>query len=132
MGKKSVGRVERFKTSLAKQKQKLSRQSQIQNSFDKTKVDKDLKIKEEEDKSTKALIFGALRKLSGGSRKSSKESKEKKREATPPKTPPASPAVARDADLIPSSTQAVIPQQCQEETSRRTPVPSDSPLFKKI
>ena len=42
-----------------------------------------------------ALIFGALRKLSGGSRKSSKESKEKKREATPPKTPPASPAVAR-------------------------------------
>ena len=45
---------------------------QINNQFDKTKIDKDLKKKEEEeDKSTKALIFGALRKLSG--RKSSKQ-----------------------------------------------------------
>ena len=68
--KTSVGRVESFKTSLTKQKQKLAKQTQvrlkwnalklillkiiqIQNQFDKTKIDNDLKKKEEEEKSTK-------------------------------------------------------------------------------
>ena len=70
--KTSVGRVESFKTSLAKQKQRLSRQTQVKgvgnnkvlksiiiqinNQFDKTKVDKDLKKKEDEEKSTKVLL----------------------------------------------------------------------------
>ena len=45
---------------------------QLQNTFDKAKLDSDLKKKEEEQKSTKEIIFGALRKISGGSRKNSK------------------------------------------------------------
>ena len=47
---------------------------QLQNTFDKAKLDSDLKKKEEEQKSTKEIIFGALRKISGGSRKNSKVS----------------------------------------------------------
>ena len=70
--KSSVGRVESFKTSLAKQKQRLSRQTQVKdlgsnkvfksimiqinNQFDKTKVEKDLKKKDEEGNSTKVLL----------------------------------------------------------------------------
>ena len=38
-------------------------------------MDPDLKKKEEEQKSTKEIIFGALRKISGGSRKNSKVQK---------------------------------------------------------
>ena len=45
---------------------------QLQNTFDKNKIDADLKKKEEEQKSTKSIILGALRKISGGSRKNSK------------------------------------------------------------
>ena len=44
-----------------------------QNTFDKSVIEKDLK-KSEEEKSAKTFIFGALRKISGGSRKSSKVS----------------------------------------------------------
>ena len=47
------------------------KQTQLQNTFDKSLIDKDLK-KKEEDKSAKSFIFGALRKISGGSRKTSK------------------------------------------------------------
>jgi len=140
MKKTSVGRVESFKTSLTKQKQRLAKQTQIQNQFDKTIIEKDLKTKEEEEKSTKALIFGALRKLSGNSRKSSKP--DEKKEVIPPKTPPASPITPRDADPVTTLTNASpspllqpkVPEPCvcQQETSRKTPVPSDSPLLKKI
>ena len=45
---------------------------QLQNTFDKNKIEADLKKKEEEQKSTKSIILGALRKISGGSRKNSK------------------------------------------------------------
>ena len=45
---------------------------QLQNTFDKSKIESDLKKKEEDQKSTKSIILGALRKISGGSRKSSK------------------------------------------------------------
>jgi len=134
--KVSVGRVESFKTSLAIQKQKLLRQTQIHNQFEKTKVDKDLKKKEEEEKSAKGLIFGALRKLSGTSRKNSKteQRKEIPTEKTPPKTPPTTPIPNRDPEPLQPPKEKTIPQPCtcQEEPSRKTPVPSDSPLLKKI
>ena len=45
---------------------------QLQNTFDKNKIEADLKKKEQEQKSTKSIILGALRKISGGSRKNSK------------------------------------------------------------
>ena len=67
----NVERVESFRTSLMNQKQRLMKQTQLQNTFDKSLIDKDLK-KKEEDKSAKSFIFGALRKISGGSRKTSK------------------------------------------------------------
>jgi len=138
MKKTSVGRVESFKTSLTKQKQRLAKQTQIQNQFDKTMIETDLKKKEEEEKSTKALIFGALRKLSGNSRKSSKS--DEKKEVIPPKTPPASPIQQRYVGFAPPSPspspslqpKVLDPSVCQQEISRKTPVPSDSPLLKKI
>ena len=43
--------------------------------------------------------------------------------------------ILREAnDLLTSFTQATISPQCacQEESPRRTPVPSDSPLLKKV
>ena len=85
----NVDRVESFRSSLMNQKQRLMRQTQVrkrytllfmrksfskaQNTFDKSVIEKDLK-KSEEEKSAKTFIFGALRKISGGSRKSSKVS----------------------------------------------------------
>ena len=84
----NVDRVESFRSSLMNQKQRLMKQNQVrkgtklflekvnftskaQNTFDKNTIEKDLK-KNEEEKSAKTFIFGALRKISGGSRKSSK------------------------------------------------------------
>ena len=84
----NVDRVESFRSSLMNQKQRLMKQTQVstetqlcwgeinfcskaQNTFDKSTIEKDLK-KNEEEKSAKTFIFGALRKISGGSRKSSK------------------------------------------------------------
>ena len=85
----NVDRVESFRSSLMNQKQRLMKQTQVrkkhkfsfmrksflkaQNTFDKSVIEKDLK-KSEEEKSAKTFIFGALRKISGGSRKSSKVS----------------------------------------------------------
>ena len=84
----NVERVESFRTSLMTQKTRLLKQTQVcgvtdwrdisinylqlQNTFDKSKIESDLKKKEEDQKSTKSIILGALRKISGGSRKSSK------------------------------------------------------------
>ena len=84
----NVERVESFRTSLMTQKTRLLKQTQVlgvmdwasisqnylqlQNTFDRSKIEADLKKKEEDQKSTKAIILGALRKISGGSRKSSK------------------------------------------------------------
>merc|ERR1711997_572070 len=89
----NVERVESFRTSLMTQKQRLLKQTQLQNTFDKNKLESDLKKKEEEQKSTKEIIFGALRKISGGSRKNSKEQKvEVPKSASP--SPAASPTPA--------------------------------------
>merc|ERR1719499_1415226 len=87
---------------------------QIHNQFEKTKVDKDLKKKEEEEKSAKGLIFGALRKLSGTSRKNSKteQRKEIPTEKTPPKTPPTTPIPNRDPEPLQPPKEKTIPQPC--------------------
>merc|ERR1711997_626834 len=126
----NVERVESFRTSLMTQKQRLLKQTQLQNTIDKAKLDSDLKKKEEEQKSTKEIIFGALRKISGGSRKNSKEQKV---EAPKPESP--SPGASPGTFLKPESSPAcpappVLPSPKQERT--RTPVPSDSPLLSKV
>merc|ERR1719336_690426 len=110
------------------QKQRLLKQTQIQSTFDKNLIEKDLKKKEEE-KSAKTIIFGALRKISGGSRKSSKESKccpealpeDLCRDPPSPRTPPNSPEI-----LPPKPPSPLV------AAARRTPVPSDSPLLSKV
>merc|ERR1712001_562077 len=86
----NVERVESFRSSLMTQKQRLLKQTQLQNTFDKNKLESDLKKKEEEQKSTKEIIFGALRKISGGSRKNSKEQKLDSPPAEPSEPSPAS------------------------------------------
>merc|ERR1712110_2151 len=126
----NVEGVESFRTSLMTQKQRLLKQTQLQNTFDKSKLESDLKNKEEEQKSTKEIIFGALRKISGGSRKSSKEQK-----VEAPKSESPSPGASPGTFLKPECSPAcplppVLPSPKQERT--RTPVPSDSPLLSKV
>ena len=124
----NVERVESFRTSLMNQKQRLMKQTQLQNTFDKSLIDKDLK-KKEEDKSPKAIIFGALRKISGGSRKTSKESKA----PTPPPSPIPEPAPAFSSQFLSPEPQPspIIEFRQEVQQRKKTPVPSDSPLLSK-
>ena len=129
----NVERVESFRTSLMNQKQRLMKQTQLQNTFDKSLIDKDLK-KKEEDKSAKSIIFGALRKISGGSRKTSRESKA----PTPPPSPAPEPVPAFSPQFLspepqPSPILEIRPKQHSPvvQQRKRTPVPSDSPLLSK-
>jgi len=142
----NVDRVESFRSSLMNQKQRLMKQTQAQNTFDKSTIEKDLK-KNEEEKSAKTFIFGALRKISGGSRKSSKEAK------TSNCSPPPSPSCldeknanlsAREPSphsLAPPATPTIVtlprvtatpPNSPVEPARNRTPVPADSPLLTKV
>merc|ERR1711874_649033 len=119
----NVERVESFRTSLMTQKTRLLKQTQLQNTFDKNKIEADLKKKEEEQKSTKSIILGALRKISGGSRKNSKEQKLESPTKEAPSSCPGPHVVC--APPTPPSTPAV-------QERKRTPVPSDSPLLTKV
>lgn len=141
----NVDRVESFRSSLMNQKQRLMKQNQAQNTFDKNTIEKDLK-KNEEEKSAKTFIFGALRKISGGSRKSSKEAK------TSNCSPPPSPSCLDDKtnlsarepsphSLAPPATPTIVtlprvtatpPNSPVEPARNRTPVPADSPLLTKV
>merc|ERR1712001_149184 len=124
----NVERVESFRTSLMTQKQRLLKQTQLQNTLDKAKMDPDLKKKEEEQKSTKAIILGALRKISGGSRKNSKEQKLDSSPAEPSEPSPAS-FLKAECPIV-CAPPPVLPSPRQEK--KKTPVPSDSPLLTKV
>jgi type IV secretory pathway VirB10-like protein len=116
-----VGREESFRSSLANQKQRLLKQTQLNNQFEAQKVQVDLKAKEEE-KTKKKSFLGVLRKISFRTRKTSKE------EASSP--PPASPP----ALLLPPpvfSPPPAPPTPPPSPAVTRTPVPQDSPLLQK-
>jgi len=130
----NVDRVESFRTSLMNQKQRLLKQTQIQSTFDKNLIEKDLKKKEDE-KSAKSIIFGALRKISGGSRKSSKEAKTAQEECTSNtiSEPSVTPALPLTPELLTiNNLPQTPPPSPAEEVRKRTPVPSDSPLLSKV
>jgi len=119
-----VGREESFRSSLANQKQRLLKQTQLNNQFEAQKVQVDLKAKEEE-KSKKKSFLGVLRKISFRTRKTSKE------EASSPS--PASPA-SPPALLLPPPPPLELPAPPTPPPSpavTRTPVPQDSPLLQK-
>merc|ERR1711997_587278 len=126
----NVERVESFRTSLMTQKQRLLKQTQLQNTIDKAKLDSDLKKEEEEQKSTKEIIFGALRKISGGSRKNSKEQKVEAPKSESP-SGGASPGTFLAPDCSSVCPPPPVPASPSQERTR-TPVPSDSPLLSKV
>merc|ERR1719150_2936829 len=124
-----VGREESFRTSLANQKQRLLKQTQLNNQFEAQKVQVDLKAKEEE-KTKKKSFLGVLRKISFRTRKTSKEEPSS---PPPPASPPAQllevpqplfpppPVVEQAAPPTPPPSPAIV----------RTPLPPDSPLLQK-
>jgi len=120
-----VGREESFRSSLANQKQRLLKQTQLNNQFEAQKVQVDLKAKEEE-KTKKKSFLGVLRKISFRTRKTSKE------EASSP--PPASPPALLLPPPIFSPPPLELPSPPTPPPSPavvRTPVPQDSPLLQK-
>jgi len=120
-----VNREDSFRTSLANQKQRLLKQTQLNNQFEAQKVQTDLKAKEEE-KTKKKSFLGVLRKISFRTRKTSKE------EASSP-PPPASPPASLLLELPPPvfSPPAAPPTPPPSPAVTRTPVPQDSPLLQK-
>lgn len=117
-----VGREESFRSSLANQKQRLLKQTQLNNQFEAQKVQVDLKAKEEE-KTKKKSFLGVLRKISFRTRKTSKE------EASSPS--PASPASPPALLLPPPVFSPPPPTPPPSPAVIRTPVPQDSPLLQK-
>lgn len=126
--RREVSRAESFRTVLTTQKKRLLRRTQDQNQYERTKVEKDIKKKEEEDEHTgMAFLFGALQKLSLKSRKDSEKGgdKGKMTPPTPPTTPdqndstPSSPLLKRYSPDLP------------EDSHGKTPVSADCPLLKK-
>ena len=129
-----------FRSSLANQKQRLLKQTQVlpsrifiswfqnlqlNNQFEAQKVQVDLKAKEEE-KTKKKSFLGVLRKISFRTRKTSKE------EASSP--PPASPPALLLPPPIFSPPPLELPSPPTPPPSPavvRTPVPQDSPLLQK-
>ena len=128
-----------FRTSLANQKQRLLKQTQVSsftssclfdsnsfqlnNQFDAQKVQVDLKTKEEE-KTKKKSFLGVLRKISFRTRKTSKE------EPSSPPPAPASPPLLLEVPPPPLEL-APPPTPPPSPVVTRTPVPSDSPLLQK-
>jgi len=116
-----VSREESFRSSLANQKQRLLKQTQLNNQFEATKVQVDLKAKEEE-KAKKKSFLGVLRKISFRTRKTSKEEPSSPQPASPPALLlPPPPPLELPAPPTPPPSPAVV----------RTPVPQDSPLLQK-
>jgi len=118
-----VNREDSFRTSLANQKQRLLKQTQLNNQFDAQKVQVDLKAKEEE-KTKKKSFLGVLRKISFRTRKTSKE------EPSSPPPAPASPPLLLEVPPPPLEL-APPPTPPPSPVVTRTPVPSDSPLLQK-
>jgi len=120
-----VNREDSFRTSLANQKQRLLKQTQLNNQFEAQKVQTDLKTKEEE-KTKKKSFLGVLRKISFRTRKTSKE---EAGSPPPPASPPASLLLELPAPVF--SPPAAPPTPPPSPAVTRTPVPQDSPLLQK-
>jgi len=120
-----VNREDSFRTSLANQKQRLLKQTQLNNQFEAQKVQTDLKTKEEETTNKKSFL-GVLRKISFRTRKTSKEEA-----SSPPPTasPPASLLLELPTPVF--SPPAAPPTPPPSPAVTRTPVPQDSPLLQK-
>jgi len=120
-----VNREDSFRTSLANQKQRLLKQTQLNNQFEAQKVQTDLKTKEEE-KTKKKSFLGVLRKISFRTRKTSKE---EAGSPPPPASPPASLLLELPTPVF--SPPAAPPTPPPSPAITRTPVPQDSPLLQK-
>jgi len=122
-----VNREESFRSSLANQKQRLLKQTQLNNQFEAQKVQVDLKAKEEE-KTKKKSFLGVLRKISFRTRKTSKEEA-----SSPPPAPPASPPALLLPPVFPPPPLELPapPTPPPSPAVTRTPVPQDSPLLQK-
>jgi len=124
-----VNREDSFRTSLANQKQRLLKQTQLNNQFEAQKVQVDLKAKEEE-KTKKKSFLGVLRKISFRTRKTSKE------EASNPPPPASPPALLLEVpppvfSPPPPLELPAPPTPPPSPAVTRTPVPQDSPLLQK-
>ena len=134
-----------FRTSLANQKQRLLKQTQVycyrqlscshllsfqlNNQFEAQKVQVDLKAKEEE-KTKKKSFLGVLRKISFRTRKTSKE----EASSPPPQASPPAQLLEVPQPLFPPPPvveQAAPPTPPPSPAIVRTPLPPDSPLLQK-